>query len=89
MADQDDDLYDAVNGMADRMGLEGEERQRYIHEHMTKGGYDAIPQYVKRQEEGEEAERGGWSPFGGGGGSRRERRPSSRPSRQGDGDGWY
>jgi hypothetical protein len=46
MADKDDDLYEAVSAMADRIGLKGGEKQKYVHDHMTRGGYKAVPQYV-------------------------------------------
>ena len=94
MADNDDDFYDAVQAMADRLGLDGEDRAKYVHEHMTRGGYDAVPQYVKRQPDPEEEGGGKWSPFAsrrqggdqsGGGG---QQRPRSRAS-QSDGEGWY
>lgn len=51
MSDEDDDLYESVERMADRLHLEGREKERYIHEHMTRGGYRAIPQYVRDEEE--------------------------------------
>lgn len=92
MADENDDFYDAVLNMADRMGLEGEDRAKYVHEHMTRAGYDAIPQYVKQTPPEEEQESGKWSPFGGrrqqpaGGGS-----GGQQPRQRGGGDesGWY
>ena len=46
MADKDDDLYDTVGAMADRIGLKGQEKAKYVHDHMTRDGYKAIPQYV-------------------------------------------
>lgn len=46
MADKDDDLYESVSAMADRIKLTGQDRTKYIHDHMTRGGYKAIPQYV-------------------------------------------
>ena len=90
--DQSDDFYDAVLSMADRMGLEGEDRAKYVHEHMTRAGYDAIPQYVKQQPPEEEAQ-GKWTPFGGrrqqqapaGGGGQQQQ----RPQRGNDESGWY
>ena len=72
MADNDDDLMDAVTGMADRLKLKGSERQKYIHEHMTRGGYKAIPNYVKAEEDEDEDKGSGF--FGGGGRSRRRSR---------------
>jgi hypothetical protein len=46
VADKDDDLYDTVSNMADRIGLKGGEKTKYVHDHMTRGGYKAVPQYV-------------------------------------------
>jgi hypothetical protein len=56
---KDDDLYDVVSGMADRIGLEGKERSQYIHNHMTRGGYRAVPNYVKDDGEGKDEDTGG------------------------------
>lgn len=58
--------YDSVVAMAKRMGLKGEERQEYIHAHMTGLGYDAVPNYVKRKGKNEDKSRSGWGRFGGG-----------------------
>lgn len=79
MADNDDDLMEAVTGMADRLKLKGKERQTYVHEHMTRGGYKAIPNYVKADEEDDDDKGSGF--FGGGGGRKRR-------SRDDDNDGW-
>jgi hypothetical protein len=46
VADKDDDLFESVSAMADRIGLKGQEKTKYVHDHMTRGGYKAIPQYV-------------------------------------------
>jgi hypothetical protein len=46
VADKDDDLFETVSAMADRLKLKGQERTKYVHDHMTRGGYRAIPQYV-------------------------------------------
>lgn len=46
MADNDDDLHDKVTEMADRMGLKGNERRKYVHDHMTRSGYRMEPTYV-------------------------------------------
>lgn len=96
MADNDDDLHDRVSEMADRLGLKGRERTTYIHEHMTRGGYKAVPQYVKGDEDDDEDD--SRSPFFRGS-SRRgghdddddrpssRRRPASRRRRSHD--DWY
>jgi hypothetical protein len=88
----DDNLYDDVVRMADRMGLKGPKRQEYIHDHMLQGGYEPVQSreaYAKiQQEEADDGGGGGW--FGsrgqsggrgsGGGGGRN----SGRGSRDND-----
>jgi hypothetical protein len=82
MADKDDDdLYDSVSNMADRLKLKGKERTTYIHEHMTRGGYKAVPNYVKADDDDDDDDSG--SPFFG---SRRGNRSGSRRSRRRDDD---
>lgn len=63
-AEQKDDTYERVSGMAKAMGLKGQERADYIHEHMTRLGYSAKPNYVKKDRK--ETNRGGGGFFGGG-----------------------
>jgi hypothetical protein len=80
MADADEnDLYEAVNAMADRIGMnDPKERQRYVHEHMTRAGYDAVPTYVRREEENDDSSSQSGGFFGG-----RSRRPApDRPRRE-------
>jgi hypothetical protein len=89
MADKDDDLYDAVNSMADRLKLTGSDRTKYVHDHMTRGGYKAVPQYVPRDDKDDD-EGDDDTPFF----SRRRRsRPAqssaSRRRRDEDDDDWY
>jgi hypothetical protein len=90
--DKDDDLYDTVSAMADRLELTGRERTTYIHEHMTRGGYKAVPQYV-RGDDDDDDDSGGSSFFGSGrrrrsgGDDRGKRRGQSRSNR--DDDDWY
>ena len=82
MADKDDDdLYDSVSNMADRLKLKGGERSKYIHEHMTRGGYKAVPNYVKADDDDDDDDSS--SPFFG---SRRGNRSGSRRSRRRDDD---
>ena len=65
MADkEDDDLYESVTKMADRLKLKGKDRGTYVHEHMTRGGYRAVPNYVKDDGDDDDDESG--SPFFGG-----------------------
>lgn len=91
MADDQDDFYDSVAAMAERMGLKGKERERYIHEHMTRSGYRAVPTYVLDEGDEEDSEDDGG--FFGSGGRRRpqERRDRSggRPRRPRSDDDWY
>lgn len=49
-----DDFFDQVMGMADKIGLTGKDKQRYVHEHMTRSGYDMVPSYVKSSEGGDD-----------------------------------
>lgn len=52
----EDDLYESVSRMADRMGLQGEKRETYIDDHMLQGGYSRVQSresYAKVQQEGE------------------------------------
>jgi hypothetical protein len=92
---EEDSLFDDVSAMAERIGLKGRDKERYIHEHMTRGGYRAVPSYVRDEEEEEEDE-GHGSGFFGSGSQRRRQRPDdrdrgSRPPRRGsrDPDDWY
>lgn len=66
--DDDDDLFDSVNAMADRLGLSGKERTSYVHESMTRGGYRAVPQYVKSDDDEDDEDD---SPFFGRSGRKR------------------
>jgi hypothetical protein len=40
--DDEDDLFERVSAMADRMGIEGEKRATYIDDHMLQGGYERV-----------------------------------------------
>lgn len=55
-----DDFLDTVIGMADRMGLTGDDKGRYVHEHMTRSGYTMVPSYVKE----DDSDQGGTDFFG-------------------------
>jgi hypothetical protein len=66
----EEDLYDSVSRMADRMGLKGPKRATYIDDHMTQGGYERVQSresYAKIQDEDDEGGGDGnrWG-FGGG-----------------------
>jgi hypothetical protein len=51
MADENDGDFEAVSGMADRLGLKGRERNKYIDQHMTGLGYRMQPTYVPADDE--------------------------------------
>ena len=46
MSDKDDDMHDRVLEMADRLKLDGNDRRKYVHDHMTRAGYKMEPTYV-------------------------------------------
>lgn len=55
--DDEDDLFEHVAAMADRMGLEGEKRENYIDDHMIQGGYARVQtreSYARVQENADE-----------------------------------
>lgn len=81
----DDDLFESVNAMADRLKLKGKERGTYIHEHMTRSGYRAVPNYVKADDDDDDDDDGG-SPFFGGKRKSSGSGSSSRRSRRRDDD---
>jgi hypothetical protein len=66
--DEEDDLYESVSAMADRMGLKDDKRATYIDDHMLQGGYTRVQSresYAKvRQEEGEQGDGGNRWGFG-------------------------
>lgn len=71
-SEEDDNLFDSVSAMADRMGLKGERRATYIDDHMTQGGYARVQSresYAKVQQEEDDQNSSGsrWG-FGGRGG---------------------
>lgn len=84
MADDNDDLYDQVSAMAKRLKLKGDERTQYIHEHMTRSGYRAIPNYVK--DDSKDDDEGKGSPFFGSGSGNRSSSSRSRRRRDDDDD---
>lgn len=94
MADKDDDFPDAVAEMADRLGLKGRDRSKYIHDHMTRGGYKAVPNYVKADDDDDDDD---GAPFFRSRSRRRGRddddrsggRSRGRGRRDDDDDGWY
>jgi hypothetical protein len=92
VADKDDDMLDRVNDMADRLQLTGSERRKYVHEHMTRSGYRAVPQYVRGSEDDEEEDDSS-SFFGGSSRRRRGERDSGGSrggrSRRNRDDDWY
>lgn len=90
MADDDtDDLYESVGAMAKRIGLkEGStEYSKYVHDHMTRGGYKAVPTYV-RADDGDDDDDDDDTPFF----ARKRRRPrggaQNRTRSRDEDDGW-
>lgn len=96
MANENDDtLLDDVTAMAERIGLTGQERTRYIHEHMTRSGYRAVPTYVRGEDGEDETEDDSGGGFFGNSSRRpsrdqRDQRGGRRPQqRRRGGDDWY
>jgi rare lipoprotein A (peptidoglycan hydrolase) len=87
--DDEDDLFDQVVAMADRMNIDDPARRaKYVDDHMIQAGYTRVQtreSYAKMREEEEEAEEesGSASWFG----KRATARRTSRPTgNQGDND---
>jgi hypothetical protein len=92
--EEDDNLFDAVSAMADRMGLSGEKRSNYIDDHMTQAGYQRIQSrdsYARIREQDDEDESGGNRWFGSSGRGRERGRGQGsggpRNPRRGGDDG--
>jgi hypothetical protein len=85
VADKDDDLYETVSSMADRIGLKGQDKTKYVHDHMTRGGYKAIPQYVPADDKDDDDDDDDQPFF-----SRKRRKPRGGASRRtrDDDDDW-
>lgn len=59
--DDDDNFFDQVVGMADRLKLEGEGRATYIDDHMLQAGYQRVQtreSYARVKEETETEQTG-------------------------------
>jgi hypothetical protein len=54
--DGTDDFFDQVSNMAERLGLKDNDRDKYVHEHMTRGGYRMVPSYIKDDDEGDKGD---------------------------------
>lgn len=93
MADDRDPEEDLASftATAERLGLKGKERSRYIHEHMTGVGYKAEPRYVTSDDDEDEEDDGGRFSVRRRSGSRNRDSSSGRSgSRQrNSGSGWY
>lgn len=74
--DEDDDFFDRVEEMAEHLGMKGREKEQYIHEHMTRGGYRRVQSRdsYKRVERNDEEEERGSGFFNRGGRDRGRRR---------------
>ena len=75
---KENDDYESVAAMADRLGLKGKERSQYLHDHMTGLGYRMVPSYVREDED----EDSGSGRFG----LSRSRRDQGRRSRRSERD---
>lgn len=87
---EDDDDYGTVSKMAERLGLEGEDKDRYVHRHMTGLGYKTQRSYVK--DEDDEDDDGGFLPGRRRGSNRsdtRDRGERGGRNRRRDNDDWY
>jgi hypothetical protein len=80
---EDDSFLDKVRDMAETLGLTGPERQKYVHEHMTRAGYTMVPSYVKGDPEDEDED----DFFGSS--KRRRNRDSGNKDKGGGGGGWF
>lgn len=80
-SDDEDDLFDQVSAMADRMGLQGEKRAVYIDDHMLQGGYSRVQSresYARVKTEGDDEKTGNRWGFGSRGGSEGRRGSGGR-----------
>jgi hypothetical protein len=86
--EDEDDLFDTVTHMADRMKLKGATRSTYIDDHMLQGGYQRVQSresYARVKQEGEEGEEGSGSRWGfGSGGDSGGGRPRRTRSNEDD-----
>lgn len=53
-----DNDHKSVAATADRMGLTGEERAKYIHSHMTKFGHKPRTSYIPGEEKEDDSDEG-------------------------------
>jgi hypothetical protein len=87
MADDDtDDLFEQVGAMAKRIGLKegSSDYQKYVHDHMTRGGYKAVPTYVPANDDDDDDDADD-TPFF----NRKRRKPRGGANRQRrDDDDW-
>ena len=88
--DKADEWHTRVLGMADDLGLDGDERDEYIHDHMTAKGYKVVRTYVPGDDDGNDGRQqrrrfatGGGGRGGGGSGGRDQGRRRNR-----DDDDW-
>lgn len=64
VTDDADDWADRIAHAADRMGLEGKGRERYIDEHMTAGGYKRVTTYERDSGDDGDGDGGNDADFG-------------------------
>lgn len=66
----DNEDFDTVSRMAQRLKLKGRERDRYIDQHMRGLGYQSVPTYVKADDDDDDDDGGGRYGFRGSKGRR-------------------
>jgi hypothetical protein len=53
-------LLDRVKAMAEELGLEGEEAEKYVDQHMAKAGWKTVKNYLPPDGQPEGKKEGGW-----------------------------
>jgi hypothetical protein len=53
-------LLDRVKAMAEELGLEGEEAEKYVDQHMTRAGWKTVKNYVPPDGQTDNNREGGW-----------------------------
>lgn len=83
--EEQDDFFDSVAAMADRLQLKGQKRTNYIEDHMQAAGYERVQTreaYARVQQEGgDQGESGSSRWFGGSGRAAGSRRGSDEEDR--------
>lgn len=77
------DFLAAIDDLADTLNLEGDERSKYVHEHMTRAGYKATVSYVDGDDENDDGDNGSFFGLSSGSGNRGNQGGKNR------GSGWF